>query len=86
MAWPWKNQSNSSIGEGVGLNGSGDENEDEETTHRKRVSQILRYISSMQTQNVNEEFPFVRPTNRNNNFATTPFFQDDDGTPIIFST
>ena len=74
--WPWSaTSSNAIVAQG---------DDDDAATHRKRLSQILRYISSMQTQSANDGHSFVRSVNEDNYQA--PFFEADDGTPIIFTT
>jgi hypothetical protein len=63
----------------------------EEETHRKRLSQILRYISTMQNPNANERCSFVHTHNYDDDDVfpvadiPAPFFQgQQDG--IIFTT
>ena len=74
--WPWSaTSSNANIAPG---------DDDDAATNRKSLSQILRYISTMQTQSANDGHSFVRSVNEDN--YQVPFFDADEGTPIIFTT
>jgi hypothetical protein len=75
--WPWSSRSSSQRVTTLQVD------DDEVDKHRKRVAQILRYISFMQSQTSSEVHSFVRSTNGNNVHA--PFFQDDGTNGIIFT-